>query len=1301
MNPPLTSPVGGQLQAAAPVVDDSRTGEREELGKEQDSETEGPGFDLNAMEVGGAAEEDAEVTPARFLGDSYLLYNAESLSSAKATPHGMMVFQGAVNGRQALVLLDLGANCNFVSKQWAESTGIDQRPLKRPEPVATATGQIYTATSQLMGTVRVVGTSCKMPMVVVPLSTYDVILGTPWFKANNPQFDWSQWTCNGRRVYSCRRGGRSVGRPGHGSSRLQSMVVGAGFESGMQELLTKYKDVFASKLPRRVFNKDAVNHSFELEAGAKPVVDGERRRSPAEEALIKEMVREGIAAGIMEPSKSPWKSQLHMVTKKDQFGRPRIKPRFTVDYRRVNHVMKKDAFPLPLPEVLFAHLKGATIFSKLDLTKGFYQIGLAPECREQLAFSTPDGLMQWLVMPFGIANAPAAFQREMQRVLKEQLGTTVLVFLDDILVFSKDETLHAQHVEWVLQRLRQFQYYANPDKCEFFQRKVNFLGHVITAGGLAVQQHKVDAIVDWPTPRCVKDVMAFLGLTGYYRRFVLGHSSLATPLSDLTKKDAAWVWGTKEQAAFDKLKQALSTAPVLVTPDNDKPYVMHTDASNYAIGATLSQWDDGQRGLRPVAFMSKKMSPAQRNYTVHEWELLAVVEALKAWRCYLYGSAAPIHIFTDHHSLQYISTQPHLSPRQHRWVEQLQDYSFKIHHLPGDKNVVADALSRRSDHEQAHARETQELLSTSAAGGEAATRPRLRLELAGVETRQQSRAAQAAAAVPTLRVGAPPTAAVAAPQPAPAPASRVRNPAVATILSDELMPRIRAAALTDTVYYQPLLAQARHLGLTVKDGLVYGPVGQLYIPKDDTLRCILMREVHDAPTGGHLGREKTFRRLTAAVYWRGVYRDVEDYIGSCVACASSKASNRTSADLLHPLPIPARRWETITMDFQGPLPKTEKGNDFLLVVMCKLSKETHLIACKQTVTAAQVARLIYDNVVRLHGFPESIISDRDTRFTSHFWTALWKLSGTKLSMSSSYHPQTDGQTENVNRVVQNILRSIADDPHNCHDWDDKLTSVEIAYNSSCHASTGFSPHFLNNNQEMRLPFSIALSERIATSRVPAAAAVMTEMAVNDETARSRLAAAQQAQKTAADKHRRAQVYAVGEQVMLSTAHLKSYQHKLACRFVGPFAITAVGTGTVTLDLPADMLIHAVVNVDRVKRYRPSVGEWPGRVQLDRPLAVSVDDNGAPLWEVEAILGKKQDYESADGEVVRKKDKTNSRLVDRYLIQWVGYGMEECSWEPAEGLAGAYDLVRDYERRLAAETRRYASVMMLCLTEGCV
>jgi hypothetical protein len=756
----------------------------------------------------------------------------------------------------------------------------------------------------------------------------------------------------------------------------------------------------------------------------------------------------------------------------------------------------------------------------------------------------------------------------------------------------------------------------------------------------------------------VKDDRSFIGLATYYHRFVKQFASHATPLTNLTRKDTPWVWGEKEQSAFDALKQALVCAPTLSTPDNDNPYVVHTDASGYAVGATLSQKDDAGE-LRPVAFMSKKMSSAQLNYRVHEWELLAVVEALKAWRCYLYGSSTPIDIYTDHHSLTYLSTQPNLTARQSRWVEQLQDYSFKVHHLAGDKNVVADALSRRSDYESEHLEEAEARVQYGLSRG-VVDRPRLQLEVAGlVSSADESVVASS------------------------------------SLLSPSLLDEIKVVAASDDIYYQPLLANAGHLGLTVEDGLVYSPAGQLYIPKSDAVRTALMHEMHDAPLSGHMGREKTYRRLAELVFWRGMFADVGDYVMGCFACAEGKAGNRISADLLHPLPIPSRRWNTMSLDFVGPLPMTPSSNDFLLVVVDKFSKMVHLIACKSTIKAEEVAQLFYDQIVRLHGFPEFIISDRDSKFTSEFWGELWKLCGTRMKMSTSYHPQTDGQTENVNRVVQDILRAYVSEDRT--DWDRHLTAVEIAINTSRHSSTGFTPYFLNANQEMSLPFGVAMRKEIETSTVPAAASVASEMAVNDEVARTRMADAQAKQAAAANKHRRQETYKVMDQVMLSTKNLTKFQYKFGCRYIGPFVIIAVGKGRVTLDLPDEMKrLYPTINVERLKRFTPSVGEWKDRVQVSRPVAAYVDDEGNPEYEVEAILGKrnKKEYRrDAAGAVIRAGGMVP---VERYLVSWVGYDASYIEWVKTEKLEGAATMIADWERKQLAIETSTPSLMFCCV-----
>ena len=315
-----------------------------------------------------------------------------------------------------------------------------------------------------------------------------------------------------------------------------------------------------------------------------------------------------------------------------------------------------------------------------------------------MAVSTPLGLYQPTVLPFGVKNAPGAFQREMRRVLQVKLHKGVFVFIDDIIIYSRTEAEHLELIDWVLGRLQSQGYYANPGKCQFLKDEVSFLGHIVSRKGVSMQQHKVEAVRGWPVPRNVRDVRSFLGLAGYYRRFVRDFSAIALPLSDLTKiaDRSWWSWGANEQKAFDTLKRALTEAPVLAHPDPSRQWTVQTDASLYAIGAVLSQkQDDGT--MRPVAYWSAKLNPAERNYSATERELMAIVEAAKHWRVYLHGSPHPILLKSDHKPLIYLNGKQQLGMRLSRWMEELSDLTFEIGYVKGKDNAAADALSRRSD----------------------------------------------------------------------------------------------------------------------------------------------------------------------------------------------------------------------------------------------------------------------------------------------------------------------------------------------------------------------------------------------------------------------------------------------------------------------------------------------------------------------------------------------------------------------------------------------------------------------------
>ena len=386
--------------------------------------------------------------------------------------------------------------------------------------------------------------------------------------------------------------------------------------------------------------------------------------------------------GLIRPSSSPWGCGVLFVKKKD--GTDRL----CVDYRPLNKKTIKNKYPLPNINELFEQLKGAQVFSKLDLRMGYHQIRIREEDIPKTAFRTSCGSYEYTVMSFGLANAPPTFSRMMNFIFNPYTNEFVLVYLDDILVFSKNKKDHAKHLRLVLDKLREHQFYAKFSKCEFWLDEVLYLGHIISAKGIAVNPEKVSAIVNWEPPQNVKQLRSFLGLASYCRRFVENFSKIAKPLSNLLQKHVKYVWSPECDIAFNTLKEKLITAPVLTPPDESKPYEVFCDASLQGLGAVLMQ------EKKVVAYTSRQLKPNEKNYPTHDLELAAVVHALLTWRHLLLGRK--VDIFTNHKSLKYIFTQPNLNLRPTRWVEMIQEYNPSIEYTPGKANVIADALSRKA-----------------------------------------------------------------------------------------------------------------------------------------------------------------------------------------------------------------------------------------------------------------------------------------------------------------------------------------------------------------------------------------------------------------------------------------------------------------------------------------------------------------------------------------------------------------------------------------------------------------------------
>ncbi|GJR17673.1 putative reverse transcriptase domain-containing protein [Tanacetum coccineum] len=424
-----------------------------------------------------------------------------------------------------------------------------------------------------------------------------------------------------------------------------------------------------------------VEFQIDLVPGAAPVARAPYRLAPSEMKELSEQLKELSDKGFIRPSSSPWGAPLLFVKKKDGSFR------MCIDYQELNKLTVKNRYPLPKINDLFDQLQGSSVYSKIDLRSDYHQLRVREEDIPKTAFRTRYGHYEFQVMPFGLTNAPAVFMDLMNRVCKPYLDKFVIVFIDDILIYSKNKQEHEEHLKLILEFLKKEELYAKFSKCEFWIPKVQFLGHVIDSEGIHVDPAKIESIKDWTSPKSPTEIRQFLGLAGYYRRFIEGFSKIAKPMTKLTQKKVKFVWSDKQEAAFQLLKQKLCSAPILALPEGSEDFIAYCDASKKGLGVVLMQRE------KVISYASRQLKIHEKNYTTHDLELGAVVFALKIWRHYLYGTKCTV--FTDHKSLQHILDQKELNMRQRRWLELLSDYNCDIRYHPGKANVVADALSKK------------------------------------------------------------------------------------------------------------------------------------------------------------------------------------------------------------------------------------------------------------------------------------------------------------------------------------------------------------------------------------------------------------------------------------------------------------------------------------------------------------------------------------------------------------------------------------------------------------------------------
>ncbi|WVZ75917.1 hypothetical protein U9M48_023935 [Paspalum notatum var. saurae] len=559
--------------------------------------------------------------------------------------------------------------------------------------------------------------------------------------------------------------------------------------------------------------------------------------APDELKELKTQLQKQLDKGFIRPSSSPWGYPALFVEKKDQGGK-----RLCVDYRPLNAVTVKNKYPLPHIDILFDQLGGATVFSKIDLRSGYHQIKVREEDIPKTAFSTRYGLYEYLVMSFGLTNAPAFFMYLMNSVFMNELDKFVVVFIDDILVYSKNEKEHEEHLQIVLSRLREHKLYAKFRKCAFWLKEVAFLGHILSVKGVAVDPSKVEDVLNWKQPQTVTEIRSFLGLAGYYRCFIKDFSRISKPMTALTQKNTKFAWSPKCEEAFGTLKKLLTSAPVLAQPDITKPFDVYCDASGSGLGCVLMQ--EG----RVIAYASCQLRKHEVNYPTHDLELLAVVYALKKWRHYLLGNTC--HIYTDHKSLKYIFTQPELNMRQRRWLELIKDYDLVVHYHPGKANVVADALSRKAHCNFIEARPPVRVLCCEIGDIEMPTV--LEAELYNLVLE------------PTIK-----------------------DQIITAQKQDKGMAHIREG-----------LDEKKRACFTLDDQGVLWFKNRLVVPKDMELRKKILDKAHTSMFTMHPGSNKMYQDLKQKFWWTHMKREIAKYVSECDVCQRVKADHLKPAGML-------------------------------------------------------------------------------------------------------------------------------------------------------------------------------------------------------------------------------------------------------------------------------------------------------------------------------------------------------------------------------------------------------------------
>ena len=861
----------------------------------------------------------------------------------------------------------------------------------------------------------------------------------------------------------------------------------------VKALLCRHQAVFSAD-KYDVGRTHSTRHIIPVLEGTRPIKQRPYRHGPIQEEEIEKQVKELKEHDLIREGRGAWSSPVVLVKKKDGSWR------FCVDYRRLNEVTSKDAYPLPRIDDSLDALGGSQLFSTLDLTSGYWQVELEESAKEKAAFVTRSGLWEWEVLPFGLTSAPSTFERLMETVLRGLHWKTLLIYLDDIIVFSKDLDTHLERLGEVFNRLAQAGLKLKPSKCTLFNKRVQYLGHVVSDQGVETDESKVQTVRDWPVPRHKSDVRAFLGTCGYYRRFISNYSEISRPLTQLSSTHAQFHWDDSCQHAFETLKQCLMSAPILAYPDYTLPFVLDTDASDVGCGAVLSQSQNKQE--RVIAYYSKMFSSEEANYCVTRKELLAIVKALKHFRPQLYGRRFTVR--TDHASLVWLLRNPNPTGQLARWIETLSEYDFELIHRKGLKHSNADGLSR------------QQCLDCQQCA-------RLLPKEACLVKSVQPTSSLAVAQLQDLQLG-PIYQAV-----------RDGQTCDAKLLSKET---------------QTLADMLELLSLNDQAVLCISLPGQ---NQRKTVAICPSRHRKDVISSihsqAHLGFNKTLTQVQLKWYWPGMSTMVRQTVACCTLCQQAKKTRHKNHQEGNHL-YAGRPWQIVAVDLCGPLPETTRGNTQILVLADHFTRWYDAIPIRDG-KASTIAQALEERVFAYFGIPETIHSDRGAQFESELLTECCKLWGCKKTRTSPYHPQGNSVVERLNRTLGNSLRALlAGSEHK--EWDELLPQIMRAVRASPHRITKETANYLMLGRETRLPDTLLLD-------LPNQSTTTSDQYALDLENRLRVAGErlrQQQYQLRTEQSEEPPKFRIGEKVWLKSFFAgKGLGAKLRPKYVGPYVIT--------------------------------------------------------------------------------------------------------------------------------------------------